>query len=47
MEILGYELKCHHSGFDKKCVNFSDQKKRAKFQWLQHLSQINKAIRKM
>jgi hypothetical protein len=41
-ESLGYfELKKHKPWFDKGCSTLLDQRKQAKLQWLQDLSEIN------
>jgi restriction endonuclease S subunit len=41
-ESLGYfELKKHKSWFYEECSNILDQRKQAKLQWLQDLSEIN------
>jgi hypothetical protein len=36
-----YELKEHKPWFDKGCSKLLDQRKQAKFQWLQDPSEIN------
>jgi hypothetical protein len=36
-----YELKKHKPWFDKGCSELLDQRKQAKFQWLQHPCKIN------
>lgn len=46
-DSLLYELKQHKPGFDKDRLKLSDQKKQAKFQWLQQPSQINIIISTM
>jgi hypothetical protein len=41
-ESLGYfELKKHKPWFDEGCSKLLDQRKQAKLQWLQDLSEIN------
>jgi hypothetical protein len=43
LESLGYyELKQQKPWFNKGCSKLLDQRKQAKLQWLQHLSQINR-----
>jgi hypothetical protein len=34
-----HELKLHIPWFDEKCLGFLDQRKQAKMQWVQDLSQ--------
>jgi hypothetical protein len=36
-----HELKQHKPHFDKECLRFSDQRKQAKMEWLQHPNQSN------
>ena len=46
-ESLGlHEWKQHKPWFDKECVDFLDQKKQAKMQWIQDPSQSNVDNRK-
>jgi len=41
-ESLGlHKLKQHKPWFDEECLGFLDQRKRAKMQWIQNLSQNN------
>jgi hypothetical protein len=42
-DSLGYyELRKHKPWFDKECLKLLDQRKQAKFQWLQDPSEINR-----
>jgi hypothetical protein len=42
IDTLGYyELKKHKPWFDKGCSKLLNQRKQAKLQWLQHLSEIH------
>jgi hypothetical protein len=36
-----YELKQHKSGFDDECLQFLDQRKQTKMQWLQDPNKSN------